>query len=819
MCLESSTHQQSFDEKGNLIMDCKKAHAPTEINSVAPSMRVVPVTAETLLRSQEWYTGKRPQHGVCPGVDAEGKIHSLQIPNLETCTRTEVQNYFDNSWTLTEVLLSGLASPEVFYRVPYHGLRHPLVFYYLHPAVLYVNKLRLAGLIPDAVHADFESLFETGVDEMSWDDMSKNDLSWPSLTDLHKYRKQVYRLISNIIATHPGLADGHAPVRPSDALWTLFMGFEHERIHIETSSVLIRELPIECVRKPDSWPDLLTSPSDVVLFPPKATRDYPANKLVDIEAASVALGKAPETPYFGWDNEYGRRDTQLSKFATSQNLITNGEFYQFVASGGYLEQRFWDEDGWKWRGFRNTKFPTFWKLEGPAGSHRYSLRTCFELIPMQWNWPAIVNFFEAKAYCKWKTEQDKPANAYRLPTEAESKRIRELAGSIGQQSKYNINLAYGAECPVSLNITRESLESSSSTEISDDLVGDPMGNVWQWLEDHFNPLEGFSVNRYYDDFSVPCFDGEHQMISGGSFVSTGDESMPWARFHFRPHFFQHAGFRIVSSESDGGVRRLSQGAANNLQNPYETNTSLSEYLTLHYAPVEVQMPFPFIDSELTQFPQRCGDLVNKWSERLGIASGRALDIGCAVGGATFKLAERFSLVTGVDLSQSFIDAANQLQHGETLSFECRTEGEKSIKLSAQANFDVVQRVEFRRADACSLPAEFVDFDAVLMANLLCRLPSPMSCLSRMSGPRGIVKKGGLLVLTTPFTWMESFTPKELWFGGQKDSEKTSEDALLEIMDADFNLLEKFDMPLLIREHARKYQLISALATVWQRRSA
>lgn len=87
----------------------------------------------------------------------------------------------------------------------------------------------------------------------------------------------------------------------------------------------------------------------------------------------------------------------------------------------------------------------------------------------------------------------------------------------------------------------------------------------------------------------------------------------------------------------------------------------------------------------------------------------------------------------------------------------------------------------------------------------------------MSGPRGIVRRGGLIVLTTPFTWMESFTPKELWFGGQKDAQLTSEESLMEKMSADFELLEKFDMPLLIREHERKYQLISALASVWRRR--
>lgn len=48
------------------------------------------------------------------------------------------------------------------------------------------------------------------------------------------------------------------------------------------------------------------------------------------------------------------------------------------------------------------------------------------------------------------------------------------------------------------------------------------------------------------DFSTPCFDGQHNIIMGGSFISTGNEASVFARFHFRPHFHQHAGFRLVA---------------------------------------------------------------------------------------------------------------------------------------------------------------------------------------------------------------------------------------------------------------------------------
>jgi hypothetical protein len=102
------------------------------------------------------------------------------MPEL-TATRQEVLEYFDNSWLLTEILFSGLQGTEAYYRPPHHNLRHPMIFYYGHPASFYVNKLCVAGLLQEPVNAYFEQIFEIGVDEMRWDDMAKNDMLWPKV--------------------------------------------------------------------------------------------------------------------------------------------------------------------------------------------------------------------------------------------------------------------------------------------------------------------------------------------------------------------------------------------------------------------------------------------------------------------------------------------------------------------------------------------------------------------------------------------------------------------------------------------------------------
>jgi len=399
-----------------------------------------------------------------------------------------------------------------------------------------------------------------------------------------------------------------------------------------------------------------------------------------------------------------------------------------------------------------------------------------------------------------------------LLTEAEHQRLRQVAAIANEASDltvpapYNLNLRWGGESPVDVTGTERR-------------PCDVFGNVWQWLEDHFNPLSGFKIHRFYDDFSTPCFDGEHYLILGGSFVSTGDEATPWARFHFRPHFFQHAGFRVAYSD-DGGpgqAVRLTPGA--HLGSRYETEGFLDRYLLLHYGKGSDQLPFDLGVSEATEFPRRCVEMIERHCRRLGLPTARALDVGCAVGGATFQLARTFDEVIGVDLSEQFIEAAEEIRLSGELAFRRRDEGDLYTSLAVSIGSDLRDRVRFRRADACSLPAEYVDFDCVLIANVLCRLPSPNALLSRMGGSRGIVRRGGLMLITSPFTWSEEFTPKDVWLGGYEADGRPvhSEDGLTRALAGEFELLERCELPLLISEHRRKYHYIVPLATVWRRR--
>lgn len=518
-----------------------------------PNLSPSPTTTKTshqlgVLFQDSWWTGLAPHQ--CPGFDSnKNELHALPLVKTTNSTRQEILNYFDNTWTLTELLFQSLKVESAFTSPPYHGLRHPLIFYYGHPAVLFVNKLRLAGLLNHPIDLYLEKVLETGVDEMSWDDMSKNEMSWPSVQAVHSYRKKIYQLIRQVILTHPDL---ESPIRNCDIkspLWALFMGFEHEKIHFETTSVLIRELPVDWVETPKHWPALNPTKNNFQ----KTIELVQSNPWQKFSSQTVKWGKKRDTPTFGWDNEYGTREIHLTDFEVTPYLITNAEYHDFVKSGSYIQDQYWSEEGLRWRKFRNTKRPCFWLARGPEGLHDYQLRTLFEIIEMPWDWPAEVNFHEAQAYCKWKQTADKSSLVYRLITEPEHVALRDHDSdpvtSLEYEKKYNFNFSSSSASPVNF-------KPANSKKIFD-----LFGNVWQWAEDQFNPLEGFEVHPLYDDFSTPCFDGKHQMILGGSFISCGHEASQYARFHFRPHFYQHSGFRMARSldgSDDNGSKKLIQ---------------------------------------------------------------------------------------------------------------------------------------------------------------------------------------------------------------------------------------------------------------------
>jgi putative 4-mercaptohistidine N1-methyltranferase len=251
------------------------------------------------------------------------------------------------------------------------------------------------------------------------------------------------------------------------------------------------------------------------------------------------------------------------------------------------------------------------------------------------------------------------------------------------------------------------------------------------------------------------------------------------------------------------------------ENYYETDRALSEYLLFHYgAPDQLLLPgfaMPAVPSFHCRCVSECLD-----AQRLP-PDARALDIGCAVGRASFELSRHCSRVVGVDFSERFIGIAGHLGKNGSFLFGCVEEGELTRPCQAVVPDDIDRnRVQFERGDATAVRADLGAFDVVLMANLIDRLNDPRRCLALLPG---LVKPGGQLIITSPCTWLTEYTPRENWLGGfERDGKPLRTfDALKEILSPHFQFSQSKDLPFLIREHARKFQLAVAMAGMWIRK--
>lgn len=244
-------------------------------------------------------------------------------------------------------------------------------------------------------------------------------------------------------------------------------------------------------------------------------------------------------------------------------------------------------------------------------------------------------------------------------------------------------------------------------------------------------------------------------------------------------------------------------------NPYETNKLLQQYLIFHYASGAEQFPYSFGGADALSFPERC---VSEGVDRSLIPDiTRALDLGCSVGRSSFELARFCNEVIGIDYSQAFIDAANRLKKSGAHPAKRLNEGSATTSLQLTVSPAINRsRVCFEQGDAQNIRSDIGKFDVVIACNLICRLSEPMKLLRRLPD---LVSPGGQLFITTPFTWLEEYTPADSWLG---DGARDSFEGLRAVLEPQFLFVKKWDMPFLIREHARKFQYSIAQASRWIR---
>jgi dimethylhistidine N-methyltransferase len=305
-------------------------------------------------------------------------------------------------------------------------------------------------------------------------------LTRPSVSRVMAYRAHVDTAMAGLLSAEPSpaLAD------------LLELGLAHEEQHQELILMDILALFAESPLKP--------------AYATGAPRAQPAKspaRFDRFEGGLVEIGA--RGPGFAFDNESPRHPVFLQPFELGSRLVTNGEWMEFMAAGGYRRPDFWLSDGWAAVQAGEWEAPLYWE-RGDGGWRAMSLEGARPVDPAA---PVShVSFFEAAAFAAW-------AGA-RLPTEAEWEHAAD---------------------------TSEDLEQLS-------------GHLWQWTASAYAPHPGFNaaagaVGEYNGKFMVG-----QMTLKGGACVTPPDHARTSYRNFFYPHQrWMFAGVRLARDVADDGV--------------------------------------------------------------------------------------------------------------------------------------------------------------------------------------------------------------------------------------------------------------------------
>jgi len=244
-------------------------------------------------------------------------------------------------------------------------------------------------------------------------------------------------------------------------------------------------------------------------------------------------------------------------------------------------------------------------------------------------------------------------------------------------------------------------------------------------------------------------------------------------------------------------------------NVYETDEQLSQYLDFHFGESHFG---------IGNYPARCARICQELMA--GRDKLKALDLGCAVGRTAFELGRVFDQVVGVDLSTRFVEAAATLQKDGAIDFFRRDEGELGKRVTLTMDeLDLsraAQKVSFATGDACNLSGEHQGYDLIFAGNLIDRLQDPAAFLG---GIHNRLAENGTLVISSPYTLLEEFTPRANWIGGfeHNGQPRTVLEGMRGVLSDHFEEIQApQDVPFVIRVTRRKYQHTLAELSAWRR---
>ena len=176
---------------------------------------------------------------------------------------------------------------------------------------------------------------------------------------------------------------------------------------------------------------------------------------------------------------------------------------------------------------------------------------------------------------------------------------------------------------------------------------DVVGNVWQHTITPIYPFRGFEIHPVYEDFTTPTFDERHDIIKGGSFISTGNEALYHSRYAFRRHFYQFAGFRYIQTDQQMEVDLHSEELI--------SDRNVEMHLRHHYLNEQ---------SYVLELAQLLRDRIGSKNENT-----RVLTVGCSVGRIPLELGKTFRESIGVDYTTRYFQMSTRLREKKFLKLK------------------------------------------------------------------------------------------------------------------------------------------------------
>jgi ergothioneine biosynthesis protein EgtB len=417
--------------------------------------------------------------------------------------------------------LFDLVKPESLYERPIPE-RHRIVFYIGHLEAFDWNLFRGRAFDVSPFHPEFDRLFAFGIDPVGGGLPTDQPSDWPSLPEVRNYVGQVRQILDEELSK--ALASNGAS-REFPVSLLLNVAIEHRLMHAETLAYMLHQLPVDQKIRPAYTAERLVATAEP--------------RMIEIPAGRTTLGLSRHDPAFGWDNEYELHTVDVPAFSIDQYKVTNAEWLEFMAAGGYDRNDLWTDDNWKWRREHGVSHPAFWKWSGA-----WSYRTMFDEIPLPLDWPVYVSQAEASAFARWVGKT--------LPTEAQWHRA---AYSTAEGNNDERPFPWGTETP-GAKLGNFDFERWDPTPVgafpqsqSAWGVEDLVGNGWEWTSSVFAPFPGFERFPFYPGYSADFFDGKHHVIKGGSARTAACMLRRSFRNWFQPHYqYVYAGFRCVSNQ-------------------------------------------------------------------------------------------------------------------------------------------------------------------------------------------------------------------------------------------------------------------------------